>query len=157
MEKIIKSFKVKYINVYIYRMDRITETNVLSLNYQIDKTRIHKKWRYSIKELGSIIHVSYLYDSIFLLKLLNKKGPVIGDCFTKKQYRGQSIYPYVINSIALESIKKGGKEVFIVVNQDNLSSIKGIEKAGFNKFVTINATRWLWFYLKKRIKYSDLK
>lgn len=43
------------------------------------------------------------------------------------------------------------KEVFIIVNSDNRNSIQGIEKAGFKKYASIKARRWLFFYFKKEI------
>jgi len=153
MKKLIKRFRIIDIDVLIYKMDHFMEFNVPSFKYKIEKSRIKNKWSYTIRESDKLIHVSYLYDNIFLLKLVNKNGPVIGDCYTNKQYRGQSIYPQVINKIALETLKQGIQEVFIVVNQENISSIKGIEKAGFNKFAAIKGRRWLWFYLRKQVIY----
>jgi RimJ/RimL family protein N-acetyltransferase len=138
-------------------MDHFMSYNVPNFKYQIDKSRKKNKWCYVIKEGNILVHASYLYDTVFLLKLLKKKGPVIGDCYTNKHYRGQSIYPHVINKIALETLKKGVEEVFIVVNPENMGSIKGIEKAGFNKFASIKGTRWLWFYLKKQVIYFENK
>jgi RimJ/RimL family protein N-acetyltransferase len=122
-------------------------------NHNIEKTRKSNKWSYAIYENGITVHQSYLYDHIFLLNALNKTGPVIGDCFTNKLYRGQSIYPTVINRIAKEVLKDENQEVFMVVNRDNIISIKGIEKAGFVIFASLIGKRWLWFYLENKIKY----
>ena len=72
-------------------------------------------------------------------------------------YRGRSIYPQVINKIAFETLNKGIEDVFIVVNNNNIPSIKGIERAGFSKFAAIKGRRWLWFYLKKQIVYFENK
>ena len=76
-----------------------------------------------------------------------KKGPAIGECFTNEEFKGNSIYPFVINHIAKEEILKNKqKEVFIIVNSDNISSIKGIEKAGFELYTKIKANRFLFFH-----------
>lgn len=157
MKKLIKRFRIIHIDVFIYKMDDFIEYNAPSFKYQIEKSRKKNKWCYMIKEGNILVHASYLYDTVFLLKSLKKKGPIIGDCYTNKEYRGQSIYPQVINKIALETLIKGAEEVFIVVNQENIGSIKGIEKAGFSKFAAIKGTRWLWFYLKKQIIYFENK
>jgi RimJ/RimL family protein N-acetyltransferase len=157
MKKLIKRFRIIHIDAFIYKMDHFIDYNVSSFKYQIEKSRKKNKWCYTIKEGDTLVHTSYLYDSVFLLKLLKKNGPVIGDCYTNKQYRGQSIYPQVINKIAFETLKKGIQDVFIVVSPENISSIKGIEKAGFTKFASIKGTRWLWFYFKKQVIYFENK
>lgn len=157
IKKIIKKFRIIDIDVFIYNMDHFIDYSSPSFKYHIEKTRKKNKWCYTIKEENIVVHTSYLYDTVFLLKLVKKNGPVIGDCYTKTNYRGQSIYPQVINKIASETLKKGIQDVFIVVNQDNMSSIKGIEKAGFSKFASIKGTRWLWFYLKKQVIYFKTK
>lgn len=153
MKKLIKIIQVRHIDVIIYKMDYYIEFNALDFSYKIEKTRKKNKWCYTIKENNILVHTSYLFDKVFLLKLFKKKGPVIGDCYTNKLYRGQSIYPQVINKIALETLNKEIDEVFIVVDYDNVSSIKGIEKAGFSKFAAVKGKRWLWFYFKKQVIY----
>lgn len=122
--------------------------------YEIQSEELNSKTRFYIKDLGVLVHESFLFHKVYLMRVLGKRGPVIGDCFTNKKYRGQSIYPYTINQIAQAVLKTKNKEVFIVVNSDNFNSIKGIEKAGFRKFATIEAKRWLWFYLKSQIEYT---
>ncbi|WP_460219688.1 GNAT family N-acetyltransferase [Psychroserpens sp. MEBiC05023] len=151
MNKILKRFRIVDIDVFVYKIEHQVKFDLPDFSYDIKKSRLKNKWYYSIINNNTLVHASYLYDSVYLLRLLKRKGPVIGDCFTHKAYRGQSIYPYVINSIASENLSKGLKEIFIIVNQKNISSIKGIEKAGFSKFVAIKGSRWLWFYLKKQI------
>ena len=155
MKKIIKRFHIVDINVFIYRRTDIVESSLPEFKYSIEKIREKNKWRYFIKDFNILAHESYLYDVIFLLRSINKKGPVIGNCFTNKEYRGQSIYPYVVNTITNDALNSGIKEVFIVVNQNNISSIKGIEKASFIKFAAIRATRWLLFYKNKQITYFN--
>ena len=157
MKKILKRFRIVHIDAFIYKMSHFIEYKAPNFKYQIEKSRKKNRWCYTIKEGNTLVHVSYLYDSVFLLKLLEKNGPVIGDCHTNRQFRGQSIYPKVINKIALETLREGFKEVFIVVNPENSSSIKGIEKAGFIKFASVKGTRWLWFYFKKQVVYFENK
>ena len=76
----------------------------------------------------------------------------IGDCTTDPAYRGKSIYPFVINRIATEIIREGiYPEVFIIVNRNNASSIRGIEKAGFEFYSSIETRRFLLFYFNTKI------
>lgn len=156
MKKTLKTLKIVSIDVYIYQMFSYKEFNNIKTNYKINKSEVSKgKTCYFIEESNKVIHKSYLFSKVFLLKSINKRGPVIGNCSTLKSHRGLSIYPYVINKIAKDVILHSNKPVYIVVNKNNLSSIKGIEKAGFTKLASIVAKRWLWFYLDKRITYYN--
>ena len=152
MKKVINLFKIRKINVFVYQMNSYQEFKI-DQEYTINKVQINnKKDKYFIKIENEILHVSYLFKNIFLLKLLDKKGPVIGDCRTAKKHRGKSLYPYTINRIAKKVLESNYKEVFIIVNQDNKNSIKGIEKAHFKKIAGIKSYRWLWLYFKLSIK-----
>jgi hypothetical protein len=159
MKKIVskfwKSFKIIKIDVVIYQ---ITNQDIFSfpdVEFQIQTELISRgNKKYFIEDKGVLVHQSFLFNTVFILRLIREKGPAIGDCFTHPAYRGKLIYPFVIHAIAKEVLQNAkNKAVFIVVNQDNLSSIKGIEKAGFKKCATIKAKRGLCFYFDKNIKY----
>ncbi|MGJ8593524.1 MAG: hypothetical protein ACSHXF_13315 [Aquaticitalea sp.] len=153
VKKLCRRLKITSIDVFIYKMEQYVIYDKSGFKYEINKKRLKKKWQYSIKDGEIFVHQSFLFDSVFLLKAVKKNGPVIGDCFTDNNYRGQSIYPIVINRIAKDELQNGTNEVFVVVNRNNISSIKGIEKAGFVIFASIKAKRWLWFYSEKYIEY----
>lgn len=155
MKKILRKCRVVDIDVYIYKMSDHGACDLPEFKYVILTENLKSKTRYYIKDVEVLVHESFLYPKVFLLKTLGKKGPVIGDCFTHKKYRGQAIYPYVLNYIANIVLETNEKEVYVVVNTTNSNSIKGIEKAGFSKFASIKAKRWLWFYIKRQIEYYN--
>lgn len=155
MKQFLRKFRIVDIDVFIYRMSDFKVFTLPGVSYDIKSEQYANKTRFYIKNLDKLIHESFVYKRVYLLKSIGKIGPVIGDCFTSKAYRGQSIYPFVINSIARNLLSKNNQEVFVVVNQSNASSIKGIEKAGFCKYASIRATRWLWFYFKRQVIYYD--
>jgi hypothetical protein len=159
MKKIISRLKVVSIDVFIYGLLDYNLLEPKHKEYRIDKEIVKKgKTRYFIKDNGLVIHESFLYSKIYLLKSIKKQGPVIGDCKTIKSHRGQSIYPYVINHIARDVFDNNiNNEVFMVVDTTNVNSIKGIEKAGFHRVASIKAKRWLWFYLKRKTTYFNKK
>lgn len=148
IKKALKYFKIISIDVYIYFMTIDDCMDYPALDYTIESEMIsNNKQKFFIKNGDRTIHKSYLFQRLFLLRLINKKGPAIGDCSTISEYKGKSIYPFVINYIAKEELSKNGKkEVFIIVNTDNKSSIRGIEKAGFKLYSRIKAKRFLLFY-----------
>ncbi len=147
-KKIVKYLKVIQIDVFIYSMTSETIFEFQQLEYKIESEIISpKKKKFYIKIEGNIIHQSFLFKKLFLLRLINKSGPAIGECNTNREFKGKSIYPFVINHIAREEILENNKkEVFIIVNRDNISSIRGIEKAGFKLYAKIKANRFLFFH-----------
>uniref|UniRef100_UPI00404AC496 hypothetical protein n=1 Tax=Gelidibacter sp. TaxID=2018083 RepID=UPI00404AC496 len=155
MKKIFKRLRTTNIDVLVYGMSHYIAFEKPDFKFNIEKQWIKKKCRYFIEDSGKLVHQSYLFEKVFLLKSIGKKGPVIGNCYTNAQYRGLSIYPFVINTIAKETLQTKAKEVFVIVNRNNINSIKGIEKAGFVIVASITGKRWLWFYLKKSIRYFN--
>ena len=147
-----KYIRIVLIDVLVYRISYPTPFQS-DKKYSIEKQRISSnKTKYFIKEDNRIIHSSCLFMSLHILKLLHKKGPAIGECFTNNEYRGKSIYPYVINNIANEIIAESRfSEIFILVNSNNFNSIRGIEKAGFILCSKIIAKRFLFFYFRTKI------
>ena len=149
IKKIKKLLKVSSIDLLVYSMKKSTKFNVDVQNYSIQFQKIDEnKSRYFIRIEDNVVHESFAYRKLFIQKLIRTKGPTIGDCKTIDAFKGKSIYPYVINYIANQELEKGAKEVFINVSPSNISSIKGIEKAGFKPFLHVKAKRFLFFYFK---------
>lgn len=147
-----KYIRIVLIDVLVYRISRPTPFQSAK-KYAIERQKTsNNKTKYYIKEDDRIIHSSCLFKSVHILKLIHKKGPAIGDCFTNNEHRGKSIYPFVINSIANEIITECGfPEIFILVNSNNFNSIRGIEKAGYVLHSQIVTKRFLFFYFKTKI------
>lgn len=148
LKKLLRLWKITHIDVIIYSMTRETLSDFTKLQYTIQAASLSSnKKRFFIKENDLVVHQSFLFKKLFLLRIINEIGPTIGDCTTIESYKGKSIYPYVINHIAKEELLNNNqKEVFIVVNSNNESSIRGIEKAGFTMHTKIKAKRFLVFH-----------
>jgi len=153
INKYLKYLRIVTIDVLVYRMTKINLLQRPNVEFDIqNETLTKQKKKYFIVQNGVSVHSSILFNKLNILKLIQKKGPAIGDCYTNPDYRGKSIYPFVISNISNEMlIENKIKEVFIIVNSDNRSSIQGVEKAGFKKYASIKARRWLFFYFKKEI------
>jgi RimJ/RimL family protein N-acetyltransferase len=82
---------------------------------------------------GQTVHKSYLYDRVLLLDQFGYRGfPVIGNCSTLPEFRGLRIYPHVMNHIITACRTAQTTElIYILVAPDNIASIKGIERVGF--------------------------
>ncbi len=153
INKYLKYFRIVKIDIQIYCMTVDTFVQFKEIDYHIQSEQVSKNVkRYYIEDNQKMIHQSFLYDTLNILKLIGKKGPAIGNCITLPSHRGKSIYPFVINKIANEILlAQKYKEVFVLVNSSNTNSIKGIEKAGFKLHSQVKATRLLlhYFNLKK--------
>lgn len=154
MKRIIRYLRTAHTDVYIYRITAREWADLPEIQYSLQKTGENEKIRYFINVDGVRIHNSMLFPKLRLLRLIGKSAPAIGECWTSDQYRGQSIYPYVINKMAGDALNAGAAEVFIVVNKDNTSSIRGIEKAGFKRFAAVSATRRLGFYTGVKVDFE---
>lgn len=77
-----------------------------------------------VVEIGEIARViSPRADEIYLY-----------DAFTFVEYRGQNLYPAVMQRILEHSREAGLRRALIFVMSDNVASIRGVRKAGFREF-----------------------
>lgn len=152
LKKILRQFKPSRYDILVYRMRAGDPVAVADpgLACSIEDTPRGGK-KYVLTDDGVVVHQSLLFPKLRLLQLLGKTGPAIGDCVTHEQYRGRSIYPFVINRMAVDALGAGSTEVFIIVGTDNASSIRGIEKAGFRKMARIRTSRRFGRYWKVNV------
>lgn len=104
------------------------KTLLVRLLFQIltfGKTKI-----YYVQDGNQILHTSYVIPACSKFPFLKKNDLEIGPCYTYPEFRGKGIYPKVLTKICQ---KRGGDSIsfYMIVDENNLSSIKGIEKAGF--------------------------
>jgi RimJ/RimL family protein N-acetyltransferase len=151
MKKLIRYIRIVPIDVLVYRMTKAPAVLLGALPFEVDEIQLAGKVAYTIHDDERFVHRSFVYEKVHLLKLLGKHGPAIGNCVTSQNYRGQSIYPKMIQRIATHLLSHDTQEVFIIVNSDNTASIRGIEKAGFELYASVKAKRFLLFYFDKKI------
>jgi GNAT superfamily N-acetyltransferase len=86
------------------------------------------------KDGSGIQHISWIYSKNDHNRLLtlDSRDVEIKHCLTMPSLRGKGIYPKVINEIIDYLGIHGVLRVFMCVDPNNISSIKGIEKSGFN-------------------------
>lgn len=148
ISKILRKTKIINIDVFLYEATEKT----LKFNTDIEYQVIHKSENglesYWVYDEGNVVHKSFIFKNVHLLSLLNRSGITIGNCYTNPEYRGQSIYPKIISYI----YKEKKQQTLMIVDSNNISSIKGIEKAGFKRIAHIKTKRWLIFYFNKEIR-----
>ena len=155
MKNKFKYFYLKHLKVMVYCITKDDLLESKNLNFKEKITVINtKKTKYELFDGTILVHESTVHKKLFFLKLIDKIGPAIGDCYTNPNYRGQSIYPDMISKIAKNLLLDPNNQyVFMIVNQNNESSKHGIIKAGFKQYAKIETFRFLFFYLKIKITF----
>ena len=79
-----------------------------------------------------VIHTSYVIPYCAKFSFMQKNDYEIGPCKTDDNFRGRGIYPAVLKYIT--SLEEYRHSIFyMIVSQNNTPSIRGIEKAGFER------------------------
>jgi len=68
------------------------------------------------------------------------------DAFTQPAWRGKNLYPAVLRRALEHGRGLGLRRSMIFVGADNTASRRGVEKAGFTLFQTLNYTRFLFVF-----------
>ena len=67
----------------------------------------------------------------------------VGNCVTLASHRGMGIYPRGLAELGLRLRDEGFHRLYLFVERDNLASIRGVEKAGFQPVAVCSVLRWL--------------
>lgn len=90
----------------------------------------HGKARiFYVEQEGEILHTSLVIPSCRKFPFLNKCDYEIGPCFTDESARGRGYYPQTLDFI-IKNLKNA-QDFYMIVDDENIASIKGIKKAGF--------------------------
>jgi len=81
---------------------------------------------------GDPVHISWVFYPTDRNKYfpLEPAEAMIGPCLTYPWARGRGIYPAAIRRITSELAAQGINRVYMVVEENNVASIKGVMKAG---------------------------
>lgn len=85
---------------------------------------------------GKVKHFSYVVPKCYKFAFLKNGDYEIGPCFTFPEFRGKNIYPTMLNYIT-GNLGDENSTFYIVVENTNLPSLKGIEKANFKRCGTV--------------------
>jgi RimJ/RimL family protein N-acetyltransferase len=105
---------------------------------------------------SSIGHISWIYyrgDPNRIIDLQEREAE-IKYCYTPPEYRGRSLYPSTLRKIQNYLLKRGFKRVYICVLADNMASIHGIKKAGFELLTRFNLIRIFGTQVGSRRRFS---
>ena len=95
---------------------------------------------YYLRQNDKLVHTSYVIPKCYKFSYLGKEDYQIGPCYTYLEYRGKGYYPLMLRHIC----KSEGSEktvFYMTVDENNIASIKGIEKAGLIRRGSIRVTK----------------
>lgn len=104
---------------------------------------------YFVTNGDDFVHTSYVVPKCKKFSFLKANDYEIGPCFTYPKYRGQGVYPAVLKEIC-SSIGDKSTCFYIIVDETNISSIKGIEKAGFVRCGTVRVSKFTKRYVLEK-------
>jgi len=86
---------------------------------------------------GEPAHISWLvtseHDELLPEREIKlRRGEAeITHAYTAEAFRGRGIYPLMINALCQQAAEMGIQRVYMSVHPSNLSSLRGVAKAGF--------------------------
>jgi RimJ/RimL family protein N-acetyltransferase len=107
---------------------------------------------YQDADNGALGHISWIYheqDPNRTLRLGARECEIMF-CLTLPEYRGRGLYPSALKAIQRYLKAQGYRRCFICVSDDNVSSIRGIEKSGFRLVGTARFRKVLGFQVSRR-------
>lgn len=96
---------------------------------------------YYVQSGNDIVHTSYVIPACVKFPFMDRKDLEIGPCYTYPAFRGNGIYPKVLSEIC----RRKGNDTFLfymIVDEMNLPSIRGIEKAGFVRCGSVHKSKF---------------
>lgn len=135
----IKVFTPKIWRLSLHKEPRSLKTLAVRLLFQF--TTRGKAKIYYMTNSDELMHTSYVVPQCNKFPFLGKNDYEIGPCFTYPKHRGKGIYPYVLRHIC-NSFGNSDTTFYMIVDDANIASIKGIEKAGFIKYGVVEVSKY---------------
>lgn len=116
------------------------EIKKLSVRVMFQILTLGKAKIYYVQSGKEIVHTSYVIPACIKFPFMDKNGLEIGPCHTNPAFRGKGIYPKVLTEICRRK-SKSTSSFYMIVDETNLPSIRGIEKAGFVRCGSVHKSK----------------
>lgn len=153
-EKIENNFEIKeftpsvFGGYYLEGEKRSLKTTIVRILFQLmsfGKAKI----LYMKDDVGELIHTSYIVPRCYKFSFMERNDYEIGPCYTYPKYRGKGIYSSMLLYVC-EKLGNAQTTFYMIVDSENLASVRGIEKAGFEFCGTVRISRVLKRYLREK-------
>jgi GNAT superfamily N-acetyltransferase len=88
-----------------------------------------------------------------LFPLLQQNEALLEGAYTAETHRGQGVMAHSMAKIAAAAQELGAQSVITFVEQSNVPSLKGCEKAGFAPYVKRTE---IWFLFRRRVRFAPI-
>ena len=88
-------------------------------------------YEYQLIVDDKVVSYARVVPKILIFSFIPKGGYHIGPCLTLEEYRGNGFYPLLLSYIIKKNVDK---DFYMIVDENNIASIKGVKKAGFEEF-----------------------
>ena len=109
-------------------------------------------WEYQLLREGKVVSRAEVISWFPKFSFMPRQGIHIGPCRTETEERGRGYYPYLLSCIVGEQPES---EYYMIVNDTNLPSIRGVEKAGFRRFAEGRKTRLGRYIITKELNNEE--
>ena len=125
----VKVKKVSLFSPFIKGEKKTAKTLLTRWMFYLNSKGDFRIYYVTAQEWGRPIHTSYVTGAGPKFPFMNKGDIHIGPCYTAPDHRGQGIYRRVLKTIHAENHSQCTR-AYMIVDETNLPSIKGIEAAG---------------------------
>lgn len=139
----LKVFKPSLRGFFLYGEKTGIKTACIRLLFQV--MTLGKAQIYYVQSGNEIIHTSYVIPACAKFPFMSRNDLEIGPCYTYPAFRGKGIYPKVLSEIC----RRRGNDTssfYMIVDETNLPSIRGIEKAGFVRCGSVQKSKFSKHY-----------
>jgi RimJ/RimL family protein N-acetyltransferase len=103
-----------------------------------------KCWLYRVSRGSDEAHYSYVTKKSYKFPFMKESDFQLGNCFTHEEFRGLGIYSFVIIKVVENHLNINNlNEIYMLIDEKNVSSKKGAEKAGFQRLGQMKTKRLL--------------
>lgn len=95
---------------------------------------------YCYRQGGELAHTSYVIPKCCKFPFLESSDYEIGPCMTCPKFRGKGYYPTMLRYIC-STVGSQKTTFYMIVDEENSASIKGIEKAGFTRCGVVEVSK----------------
>ncbi len=155
--------------LYFYRYDRTKYHEVLPNNFNVVFRKIimplnsfhsflwhifsffkgERFYEYQVLRNGEIVSTAQVCPKIPIFEFLPKDGWHIGPCRTIEKQRGNGFYPLLLQFIVQEY---PDRDFYMIIDEKNIFSQKGVAKAGFEKFAEGRKNRVGQYCIEQRCR-----
>ena len=120
-------------SLYIKKMKPKFYTSLHSFLWSVETLIGGKYLEYQLWRDDKLVCKAEVVSWIPQFPFMPRDGLHVGPCVTMKKERGRGYYPYLLSEIVADNATK---KCYMIVSPNNVSSTRGVEKAGFRPFAT---------------------